>query len=84
MYLKDEDGEEGEDEESEGSQEGSHRHLLYAFFVIHTWAQICHLLDYDLGTMVYDGQGGDEFNFQGGHKNPAARDCLFRLCSVEE
>ena len=29
MYLKDEDGEEGEDEESEGSQEGSHRHLLY-------------------------------------------------------
>ena len=36
MYLKDEDGEEGEDEESEGSQEGSHRHLLYAFFVIHT------------------------------------------------
>ena len=32
MYLKEEDGEEGEDEESEGSQEGSHRHLLHVFF----------------------------------------------------
>ena len=31
MYLKDEASEEGEDEESEGSQEGSHKHLLHAF-----------------------------------------------------
>ena len=54
------------------------------FFVIHTWAHLRHPLDYNLGTMAYYGQGGDEFHFQGGHKNPAARDCLFRLCSVEE
>ena len=40
MNLKDEASEEGEDEESEGSQEESHRHLLHVFFVIHTRAHL--------------------------------------------
>lgn len=58
--------------------------IFYMFFCNTHLGTSGHPLDYDLGTMAYDGQGGNEFHFQGGHKHPAARDCLFRLCSLEE